>query len=97
MVFQKSEEALAYLKEHQRQPELLPEIIFLDINMPVMDGFQFLKEFDSYGDVVKKTCNIIMLSSSISPRDVERASDDDNIKLYLNKPLSSKYLKNISI
>ena len=48
--------ALNYLKEHQSDPNTLPQIIFLDLNMPVMDGFAFLEEYDKLSDTVKKSC-----------------------------------------
>ena len=68
--------------------KVLPDVIFLDIDMPLMDGFQFLDEFEKLTTMAKKKCKIVMLTSSINPQDFNRSKKYENVKLYLNKPLS---------
>lgn len=97
LVYQTGQEALDYLAENQNDDESLPEIIFLDINMPIMDGFQWLEDFERFTDLVKTKCRIIMLSSSISPKDIDRAASSRYVKKYLNKPLNSRYLDAITV
>jgi len=83
--------AIEFLKNMERldvAEKVLPDIIFLDIDMPLMDGFQFLDEFEKLTNVVKKKCKIVMLTSSINPQDFSRSKRYDNVKLYINKPLS---------
>ena len=97
LVFQTGQEALDYLKDNQNNEKDLPEIVFLDINMPIMDGFQFLEDFEKFSDTVLNKCKIIMLSSSISPKDIDRAASSKYVKKYLNKPLNARYLEAITV
>jgi CheY-like chemotaxis protein len=64
--------------------------------MPVMDGFAFLEEFDKLPDNVKSNCKVIVLSSSISPEDINRASINPYVVKYVNKPLNERYLDAIN-
>ena len=97
LVFQTGQEALDYLKDNQNNEKDLPEIVFLDINMTIMDGFQFLEDFEKFSDTVLNKCKIIMLSSSISPKDIDRAASSKYVKKYLNKPLNARYLEAITV
>jgi CheY-like chemotaxis protein len=97
MVFQTGTDALDFLRVNAKIAENLPDLIFLDINMPIMDGFQFLEEFEKLESPILDKSKIIMLSSSISPRDIDRAASNRFVKKYLNKPLNSRYLQAITI
>jgi CheY-like chemotaxis protein len=96
-VFQTGTDALDFLRLNSKNAENLPDLIFLDINMPIMDGFQFLEEFEKLDGPILDKSKIIMLSSSISPRDIDRAASNRFVKKYLNKPLNSRYLQAITI
>ncbi|MFM7078817.1 MAG: response regulator [Bacteroidota bacterium] len=87
--------ALEYLKEVSNDPSRIPDVIFLDLNMPVKDGFGFLEDYTNIDDAVKSKAKVIVLSSSISPDDINRASVNPHVYKYLNKPLSEKYLEAI--
>jgi CheY-like chemotaxis protein len=91
-----AEAALQYLKDNEGNADLLPELIFLDLNMPVMDGFGFLAEFEKFSEVIRKNAKVIVLSSSISPEDINRASTNPYVVKYVNKPLNEKYLEAIN-
>lgn len=80
--------ALEYLEANQSNPELIPEVIFLDINMPIVDGFVFLFEFESFPDSIKNNSKIIVLSSSDNKKDIDRIVDNDHVIHFITKPLS---------
>lgn len=70
---------------------LLPDIILLDLNMPIMDGFGFLTEFEKLDFPDKEKVNVIIVTSSYDPRDIERAREL-GVRHYLAKPLEPEGL-----
>ena len=91
-----TEGALDSLRALKEESENLPSLIFLDLQMPVLDGFAFLSEFENMSEAVKNNCRIVVLSSSISPEDINRASTNKYVVKYINKPLSEMYLDAIA-
>ncbi len=89
--------ALEYLRNIEKIKEgatkFLPELIFLDIDMPIMDGFQFIDEFEKLSDETKEYCKIIMLTSSLDPKDISKSKKNVYILTYLNKPLTQESLR----
>jgi len=93
--------AIEFLKNIEKLSDysdnILPEVIFLDIDMPLMDGFQFLDLFNKLTDATKKKSKIIMLTSSINPQDIDKSKTYSFVKKYLNKPLTQQSLLKLDI
>jgi two-component system, chemotaxis family, chemotaxis protein CheY len=86
--FENGEQALSFLKDNLKNQSTLPDYIFLDINMPVVDGWMFLEDYEGIRPNLAKPMTIYMVSSSIDPRDVERAKKNNNVKDYVVKPVT---------
>jgi len=87
--------ALDYLRENQNNLERVPNIIFLDINMPVVDGFVFLYEFDKFTQPLKDKSKIIILSSSDNKRDIDKIVNNNHVINFITKPLTEVSLEEI--
>ncbi|MBX2942068.1 MAG: response regulator [Cyclobacteriaceae bacterium] len=89
--------ALDYIKENQNNSEELPNIIFLDINMPIVDGFVFLYEFEKFNELVKNKCKVIILSSSDNKRDIDKIVNNNHVIKFITKPLTEVALEEIKL
>ena len=87
--------ALDYLIANKESPEEIPDIIFLDINMPIVDGFVFLYEYEKFSNSVKDKCRVIILSSSDNKRDIDKIVNNDFVIKFVTKPLTEKTLEEI--
>lgn len=93
--FRNGKEAIDFVKSHQSDPKELPDIILLDIKMPVMDGWDFMDQYLSMENDLPKNIIIYIVSSSIDKMDTERAEQISAIKEYIVKPIDQKKLDDI--
>jgi len=88
------EEAITFLKDIcQNNAALCPELILLDINMPVMDGFEFLERYKELKFPNKGSVIIVMLTTSTNPNDTAKLNE--SVAGYVNKPLTEEKLKEV--
>jgi two-component system nitrate/nitrite response regulator NarL len=83
--YKSAEEALAWLKKLDDEPA--PDIIFLDLNMPETDGFEFLKDFNELPSHITDKSKIVVLTSSNSMKDRDLAFENKNVIQFITKPL----------
>ncbi|MBC7873434.1 MAG: response regulator, partial [Ferruginibacter sp.] len=91
------EQALRYLGNHKEITDKSttyprPDLIFLDVNMPAMNGWEFLKEYNDLEDQQKGNIVIIMLTTSLNPDDSSKAKETPHIAGFENKPLTEEKL-----
>ncbi|WP_224999368.1 response regulator [Cesiribacter sp. SM1] len=87
-------EAIRYLEKNAGETAGRPDLVLLDINMPVMDGFEFLKEFHSMQFPDKEKVKIVMLTTSTSDKDVQRLKEI-RVDGYIHKPLTEEKMMGI--
>lgn len=95
MVFSDGEEAKDFMLDNIKNNYELPDVIFLDNNMPIMDGFQFMEEYVKFKPQLDKKITVYMVSSSVDPVDIERANNVSEINGYIIKPIKPGQLKSI--
>jgi CheY-like chemotaxis protein len=94
-IFADGELAIDHLNAVRQIKELLPDIIFLDLNMPVLDGWGFLEQYSVIYSGLIKEIKLYILTSSISPEDIAHASEYPLISGYLIKPMEKEKMEEI--
>ncbi|MDO1513158.1 response regulator [Maribacter confluentis] len=93
ITFPDGEKAFNAIQDNLTDGAKLPDIIFLDIEMPIMDGFLFIEEFLKVKSKISKQIEIYMVSSSLDPKDIQRAKNIGAIKDYIIKPVAASSFK----
>jgi CheY-like chemotaxis protein len=88
-------EALVHLRALLSEIKKCPSLILLDINMPVMDGFEFVEAFQKMEFENKEEVRIVMLTTSENTKDMEKVKNNPKISDYLNKPLTEDKLTKV--
>jgi len=91
LVFKNGKEAIEFFKDS----ESLPDLILLDLNMPIMNGWEFLEEFKPINKELGKVSSLYVVSSSIDPVDSEKAKSIECVRDYISKPISMQSFEQI--
>lgn len=94
LVFQNGQDAMDGLHKITENGEKLPCVIFLDLDMPVMNGWEFLEDFVKIPNRNREKVIIYIISSSVDLRDLERIKNYDVVNNYILKPISKEDLEN---
>lgn len=88
-------EYFSKLLQSKADPSQYPQFVFLDLNMPIMDGWEFLTRFAEPTYDVFRNTKIVVLSSSINPQDLERSKKYDMVIDFISKPITAELLEKL--
>jgi CheY-like chemotaxis protein len=92
--------ALQYFEEQSKldsKDQQIPKLVFLDISMPISDGWDFLEKITTNFPDIQTQSKIIVLSSAIHPEEVEKANAHPLVYKYISKPLEAKHLLELKL
>jgi len=93
---QNGQDAIDHLKDIIKENGEMPDLVFLDINMPVMNGWDFLQAFETIKYQLSKMPRIFILSSTVDPEDYKKAAEFSAVEGFISKPLTQEHLKGVS-
>jgi CheY-like chemotaxis protein len=88
-------EAFKLIKDSLENGDILPEVIFLDLRMPLMNGFEFLKGLLELPDLKPGQIKIYVLTSSLDPKDIKKVKENPLVSKFIGKPLTKQILQEI--
>jgi CheY-like chemotaxis protein len=88
-------EALRYLNDTGHPNYIRPDLILTDVNLPGMNGFEFLEQYHHLDDTLKSRLAVLVLTTSLALRDTKRAATLPNVNGYYTKPLTAQMLQSI--
>jgi CheY-like chemotaxis protein len=86
---------LDYIEEHKSEPEKLPDMIFVDLNMPSFSGWDFLKRMEQMYNEISKEIPVFVISSSVRPDDKATSSKYSFVQEFISKPVSHEEIERI--
>jgi len=87
--FFNGKEAIDFFLENQtKELDQLPNVVFLDINMPIVNGWQFLDAYDKLNTRLHKAITIFVVSSSVDDTDIKKSKQYTTVKDYIVKPIN---------
>jgi CheY-like chemotaxis protein len=92
LMFSDGDQAIRFIRDNASNPDELPDIILLDLNMPVMDGWDFMDAFVKMRPHIGKKITIFVATSSVNPEDQRRAIEVSAVTDYVIKPISDACL-----
>ena len=93
--FNSAKLALEFLAENQNNIKMLPDVILLDIYMPLMDGFEFIEKFKGLSPEANSYCTICVVSTTVNDYYIHKAKIDENIR-FTSKPITTEFLSNLN-
>jgi CheY-like chemotaxis protein len=87
---------LDYIEENSDKPEKLPDVILLDLNMPMFTGWDFLERMQSISSDIKKNIKVYVLTSSVRIEDTEHAEQYPFVRSVISKPLTPNSMEQIT-
>lgn len=88
-------DAISFFHQNLARPEVLPDIIFLDLNMPVVSGWQFLQQYALIKSQIRKKIKIYVVSSSINQIEIRRVTAIEGVSGYMQKPLKPTQIQKL--
>lgn len=96
VTFSNAKDGLTFLDKHYSNGHGLPDFIFLDIQMPEVNGWDFMEEYTQSDKIPVRTPHVVMLSATFNPDDQKKASKHPLIMNFLSKPITKEALQNLS-
>ena len=93
--YTEAQKAIDFLQENKKNEETLPDVILLDLNMRVIDGWDFLETFETLVKEFEKNIRVFIVSSSVDEKDVLRSKSYVAVKGFISKPLSPDIIRSI--
>jgi response regulator of citrate/malate metabolism len=84
-----------YIKEHLEDQSMLPDYIFVDLNMPIFNGFDFFRLYEELSLLIYKSIKIYVVSSCINPKIIKEILHYPFISNYITKPMTKKVLEGV--